>query len=71
MDKGSNPGVRGESGTISEHSMKEKTANALLGIDLCALCFLFVHCLVFISRGENNGSPAAMIREKAESMKYL
>jgi hypothetical protein len=31
--------------------MKDKTTNGLLGIDLRALCFLFVHPLVFISRG--------------------
>jgi hypothetical protein len=38
----------GKSGALSHPSRKIKTAKGLSRNDLCALCFLFVHPLVFI-----------------------
>jgi hypothetical protein len=41
----------GKSGPISNASRKDKTAKELSGNDLCALCFLLCHLLVFVSGG--------------------
>ena len=46
--KGSRPGSMGKSSPISDPSRKVKTANGLSENDLCTLCFLFGHPLIFI-----------------------
>ena len=51
MAKGQGPGCMGNSGPISNASLKAKTAKGFSENDLCALCFLFSHLLVFISGG--------------------
>jgi hypothetical protein len=48
MAKCSAPGCRGKSGPLFRPSRKVKTAKGLSRNDLCVLCVLFVHPLVFI-----------------------
>jgi hypothetical protein len=49
--KCSAPGCRAKSDLYSHLSRKVKTAKGLSKKDLCALCLLFVHPLLFITGG--------------------
>jgi hypothetical protein len=51
MTKGSKPRDKGKTGPISNASLKAKTAKGLSWNDLCALCLLPSHLLVFNSGG--------------------
>jgi hypothetical protein len=59
MAKSSRPGCRGKSGPFSDASRKVKSGRGLSGNDLCALCFFFVHPLVFIP-GESKGKEESI-----------
>jgi hypothetical protein len=63
MAKSSRPGG-GKSGALSNPSRKVKTAKGLSRNGLCALCFLFVHSLVFIPGGSKG-------KEESTSIKYF
>jgi hypothetical protein len=77
MAKCSAPGCRGKSAPLSHPSRKVKTAKGLSRNDLCALCLLFVHSLVFIPGGSRESKRlipkrgkeprTAKIREDAEN----
>jgi hypothetical protein len=53
MAKDSKPGVRGRLGPISSASLTEslKSAKWVSGNNLCALCLLCAHLMVFFGRG--------------------
>jgi hypothetical protein len=60
MARCSAPGCRGKNGPLSHPSRKVKMAKGLSRNDLCALCLLFVHPLVFIpggSKGKEESIP--------------
>jgi hypothetical protein len=63
MAKGSGPGCRGKSGPLSHLSRKINTAKGLSRKDLCALCLLFVHPLVF-NPGGSKGREESISVEK-------
>jgi hypothetical protein len=67
-----------KSGSIYDPSRKHKTPKGFSSKDLCALCCLFVHPLVFIRGGsgerkiffpKGEKTQSAEIRENAEGMK--
>jgi hypothetical protein len=60
--KSSGPGCRGKSGAFSHPSRKVKTAKGLSRNDLCVLCFLFVHPLVFIPGGSKGKAGSISIK---------
>jgi hypothetical protein len=60
--KSSMPGCRGKSGAFSHPSRKVKTAKGLSRNDLCVLCFLFVHPLVFIPGGSKGKQGSISIK---------
>jgi len=62
MAKSSRPGFRGRSGPVSLPSRKINTVKDLSRNDLCALCLLFVHPLVF-NPGGLKGKEGPMFLE--------
>ncbi len=62
MAKSSEPGCRGKSGPLSHPCRKVKTAKGLSRNDLCALCFLCVHPLVFIRGGSKGKEESVSIK---------
>jgi hypothetical protein len=62
MAKSSSPGCRRKSGPISNASRKVKNTKGLSRDDLCALCFLFVHPLVFIPGGSKGKEESISIK---------
>jgi hypothetical protein len=53
---------RGKSDPLSDPSRKVKTAKGLSRNDLCALCLLFVHPLVFIPGGSKGKGESISIK---------
>jgi len=49
---------------MANDSLKDKTAKGLSGNDLCALCFLFGHPLVFIRGGSREKKISIPQKEK-------
>jgi len=62
MGKCSAPGCRGKSGPLSHRSRKVNTAKGISKNDLCALCLLFVHPLVFNPRGSKGKEESISIK---------
>jgi hypothetical protein len=62
MAKSSRPGCRRKSGLISNPPRKVKNTKAFFKDDLCALCFLFVHPLVFNPGGSKGKEKSISIR---------
>jgi len=62
MARCSAPGCRGKNGPLSHPSRKVKMAKGLSRNDLCALCLLFVHPLVFIPGGSKPKEESMSIK---------
>jgi len=62
MAKGSAPRCKGKSGPLSHPSRKAKMAKGLSRNDLCALCLLFVHPLVFNPGGSKGKEESLSIK---------
>jgi hypothetical protein len=64
MAKGSRPWGQGEKGSHFQRFPEGKTPKALSKKDLCALCFLFVHPLVFLPGGSRERKILIPRKEK-------
>ena len=62
MVKCSVPGCMGKNGPLSHPSRKVNTGKRLSRNDLCALCLLFVHPLVFIPGGSKGKEESISIQ---------
>jgi hypothetical protein len=62
MAKSLRPGCRRKSGPISNARRKVKNTKGLSKDDLCDLCFLFVHPLVFIPGGSKGKEESISIK---------